>query len=203
MPHYLALLLALVLVTALYVAYSLIETRINQRACAECGFKVSIDSPAGDCARCQSNIDQEWRELSLNDPFSRRRLPSRLLRKWPGLVFACVPLAIAAGAGGLLLAEHSQSEADKAIRLVKESNSRKENFTVQQYLYATVYHRREQGEPMTIEGWRAYPSDSGAPIKIEFSYSDADGLHLAAWEANLKDGRVIPRNEIASDISWH
>lgn len=203
MPHAAALLLAIVLVTAVLVAYSLIEKRMNQRACPECGFKVSIDSPAGDCPRCQSTFDQEWLELSLDDPFSSRRKSNRLLHNWPRLVFACVPLAIIIGAGGLLLAEHFQSDADKAIRLVKESNSRKENFTVQQYLYATVYHRREQGETITIEGWRAGSSEPGAPIKVEFNYSDGKGRHSAAWEASLKEGRVTPRNEIASDISWH
>ena len=203
MPHSAALLLAIILVTAVLVAYFLIEKRINQRACPECGFKVSIDSPAGDCPQCQSAFDQEWHELSLDDPFSSGRTSNRLLRNWPKLVFACVPLAIVIGAGGLLLAEHFQSGADRAIRLVKESNSRKENFTVQQYLYATVYHRRDQGEPITIEGWRADLAEPGAPAKVEFNYIDGEGRHSAAWEASLQEGRVTPRNEIARDISWH
>lgn len=203
MPYSPALLLAIILVTAVLAAYSLIEKRINQRACPKCGFKVSIDSPAGDCPRCQSAFDREWQELALDDPFSSLRKSKRVLRNWPRLVFACVPLAIIIGAGGLLLAERFQSDADKAIRLVKESNSRKENFTVQQFLYATVYHRRGQGEAITIEGWRTDSSEPGAPIKVEFNYSDGEGRHSAAWEASLHEGRVTPRNEIASDISWH
>jgi hypothetical protein len=103
----------------------------------------------------------------------------------------------------LLLAEKLQSDSDKAIRLVKESSSRKENFTVQQYLYATVYHRRDQGESITIEGWRSYGSEPGTPIKVEFGYTDGEGRHLAAWEASLGEGKVTPQNEIASEISWH
>ncbi|HTG16449.1 MAG TPA: hypothetical protein VK747_14470, partial [Blastocatellia bacterium] len=106
-------------------------------------------------------------------------------------------------AGGLMMAEHLQTDADKAIRLVKESSSRKENFTVQQYLYFTVYHRRDQGEAITIEGWRAEPAQPAAPIKVEFSYTDGEGRHIATWEAILQEGKVTPRNETASDISWH
>lgn len=203
MPHLVVLLLAMLLVAAVLVGYVLIEKRINHRACPECGFKVSIDSPDGDCPRCQPVLDQAWQELESDDPFSSQRLSYRLVRNWPRLVFACVPLAIVIGAGGLLMAERFQSDADKAIRLVKESNSRKENFTVQQYLYATVYYRRDEGDAVTIEGWRAETSQPDAPIKVEFSYSDAEGRHSATWEARLREGRVTPSNEIASDISWH
>jgi hypothetical protein len=197
------LLLAMILVAAVLVGYILIEKRINLRECPECGFKVSIDSPAGDCPRCRPVLDQDWQEVEADDPFSPQRLSNRLVRNWPRLVFACVPLAIVIGAGGILMAERFQSDVDKAIRLVKESNSRKENFTVQQYLYATIYYRRDQGDAVTIEGWRAETSQPDAPIKVEFSYSDEEGRHSAIWEAGLREGRVTPGNEIARDISWH
>jgi hypothetical protein len=190
-------------VAAVLVGYVLIEKRINLRECPECGFKVSIDSPAGDCPQCRPALDQKWQELETDDPFSPQRLSNRLVRNWPRLVFACVPLAIVIGAGGILMAERFQSDADKAIRLVKESNSRKENFTVQQYLYATIYYRRDQGDEVTIEGWRAETSQPDAAIKVEFSYSDAEGRHSAIWEARLREGRITPGNEIARDISWH
>lgn len=129
-------------------------------------------------------------------------MSKRVLGEWPKIVFAGVPLAIIIVAGGLLITERFQSDAEKAIQLVKESNSRKENFSVQQYLYATIYYRRDQGEPITIEGWRAEPSQSSAPIKVEFVYTDEDGQHAATWEASIREGRVTPRNETASKISW-
>ena len=65
------------------------------------------------------------------------------------------------------------------------------------------HHRRDQGEPITIEGWRADLAEPGAPAKVEFNYIDGEGRHSAAWEASLQEGRVTPRNEIARDISWH
>jgi hypothetical protein len=197
------LLLVIILGTAVLIVYSMIEKRINQRACPECGFRVSMDAPEGDCARCNALIDREWEDDLLGDVFSSQHTSTQTLGFWPGLVLAGVPLGIIAVAGGLLMAEHRQSDSAKAIRLVKESSSRKENFTVQQYLYFTVYHRRDQGEAITIEGWQAEPAQPAAPIKVEFSYTDGEGRHIATWEAGIQEGRVTPRNETASDISWH
>ena len=197
------LLLVIILGTAVLVAYSMIEKRINQRACPECGFRLSMDAPEGDCARCNALIDRRWEADLLGDFFSSRRASRRTPGFWPKLVLVGVPLGIIVVAGGLMMAEHLQTDADKAIRLVKESNSRKENFTVQQYLYFTVYHRRDQGEAITIEGWRAEPAQPAAPIKVEFSYTDGDGPHIATWQAILQQGKVTPGNETASDISWH
>ena len=197
------LLLVIILGTAVLVAYTMFEKRINQRACPECGFRLSMDAPEGDCARCNALIDREWEADLLGDVFSSQNASRRAIGLWPKLVLVGVPLGIIVVAGGLMMAEHLQTDADKAIRLVKESNSRKENFTVQQYLYFTVYHRRDQGEAITIEGWRAEPAQPTAPIKVEFGYTDGEGRHIATWEASVKEGSVIPRNETASDISWH
>jgi len=123
---------------------------------------------------------------------------------WPRLVFICVPLLIVMVDAFVLVAEHLQSDAAKAIRLVKESNSRKENFTVQQYLYMTVFHRKSSGEPIDIEGWRATLSGgSESPINVEFSYRDSSRTHTAAWEVNLRQGSVKPMNEEAFDLAWH
>ena len=123
---------------------------------------------------------------------------------WPRLVFIFVPLLIVIVDAVVLVGERVQPDTEKAVRLVKESNSRKENFTLQQYLYTTVYHRRTSGEPITIEGWRGTSSaEPGTPITVEFSYSDSSGNHVAIWEANLKTGTVTPKNEAALDISWH
>ncbi|MEK6299336.1 MAG: hypothetical protein AABO41_01320 [Acidobacteriota bacterium] len=202
MAHPVALVVAIVFCAAVLVAYSRLEMRINRRACPECGLKVSLDAPGGDCPRCAPVFDSELQQPEQDDPFSSQRLSHRVFRNWPRLVFALGLVVIIIVAGGLLAAEHFQSDADKAIRLVRESNSRKENFTVQQYLYATVYHRRDQGEPIAIGGWRAESSEPGQPIRVEFSYSDAEWKRVAVWEASLEEGRVTPRNEIASDISW-
>jgi len=129
---------------------------------------------------------------------------TRILSDWPRIVFIGVPLSIAIVVAVVLVGENLQSDSQKAIRLVKESNSRKENFTVQQYLYTTVHHRKTEGEPITIEGWRATaPTGPRAPITVEFSYVDSTGSHIAIWDADLKDGRVTPKNETALDLSWH
>jgi hypothetical protein len=123
---------------------------------------------------------------------------------WPILVFIFVPVLIVAVDAVVLIGEALQTEEQKAIRLVKESNSRKENFTVQQYLYSTVYHRKRNGETITIFGWLAKPgNDKGAPISVEFSYQDSRGDHQPAWDVSLDSGTVTPKNEAALELSWH
>jgi hypothetical protein len=123
---------------------------------------------------------------------------------WPRLVFIFVPLLIVIGDAVVLVGERREPDTEKAIRLVKESNSRKENFTLQQYLYMTVYHQKKNGEAITIDGWRATRlPDSGDGITVEFSHTDSSGEHVAKWEANLESGTVTPKNEEALDLSWH
>jgi hypothetical protein len=123
---------------------------------------------------------------------------------WPRFVFIVVPLLIVVGDAVVLLGERLQPDTEKAIRLVKESNSRKENFTLQQYLYTTVYYRKANGEPITIEGWRAtVTGEQGSPITVEFSYADPAGRYVAIWEANLREGSVKPKNQASLDLSWH
>jgi len=39
------------------VAYSMIEKRLNQQACAVCGFSVSADAVNQSCPRCDALID--------------------------------------------------------------------------------------------------------------------------------------------------
>ena len=123
---------------------------------------------------------------------------------WPRLVFISVPLLIVMVDTVVLVGESHQPDSEKAIRLVKESNSRKENFTIQQYLYMTIYHRKANGEPITVKGWRTEKSgESDAPIAVEFSYADSTGSHVVMWEANLKTGSVTPKNEAALGLSWY
>ena len=127
---------------------------------------------------------------------------TRLPLNWPRLVFVLLPLSIITMDAVVLVAEHLQPDSAKAIRLVRESNSRKENFTVQQYLYATLYYRTEHGEPITIEGWHASVVDSDG-IMVEFRYTDSSGSHAAIWQANLERGTVTAENETAVELSWH
>jgi hypothetical protein len=123
---------------------------------------------------------------------------------WPKFAFIYLPLLIVVVAATVLVREQLQPDTAKAIRLVRESNSRKENFTVQQYLYSTVYYRQRQGEPVQIDGWRADNSpDPASAITVEFSYSDSSGPHVATWEANVKAGQTTPLNDAARELSWH
>lgn len=128
----------------------------------------------------------------------------RFLDNWPKLAFVYLPLLIVVVAATVLVREQLQPDTDKAIRLVRESNSRKENFTVQQYLYSTVFYRQRQGEAVQIDGWRANTSpEPASAILVEFSYSDSGGHHVATWEANVKAGQTTPLNDAARDLSWH
>jgi hypothetical protein len=38
------------------IAYVMIERRINQRACSECGFRLSVDATDEQCPRCGSML---------------------------------------------------------------------------------------------------------------------------------------------------
>jgi len=123
---------------------------------------------------------------------------------WPILAFILIPVLIVAVDAVVLIGEAVQTEEQKAIRLVKESNSRKENFTLQQYLYSTVYHRKKNGETITIFGWLAKPgNDNSVPISVEFNYQDSSGDHHPTWDVSLDSGIVTPRNEAALELSWH
>ena len=127
----------------------------------------------------------------------------RLISIWPKLVFIIVPLCIVVVDGAVLVHERYQSETEKAIRIVRESVSRKESFTVQQYLYATVYHRKTAGEQVSIEGWRAeQPADGEGYVVVEFSFIDADGRHVATWRADVGKRTVDPQDQLARDLSW-
>lgn len=128
----------------------------------------------------------------------------RLFNNWPKIVFIILPLCIATVDAAVLFHEHHQPDTEKAIRLVRESNSRKENFTVQQYLYSTIYHRQQLGESLEIDGWHAEAADDPAgSIIVAFSYRDRFGPHVARWEARLKESRTTPLNDAARDLSWH
>src|ERR1700686_778826 len=102
---------------------------------------------------------------------------------WPKLVFIFVPIIVVTVDAVVIVRERLRPDAKKAISLVKERNSRKKNFTVQQYLYVTAYHRRDNGEAVTIGGWRAVSSpEPGATFIVDFTYADSGGNHIATWE---------------------
>ena len=50
------IILAALIVAVFLVAYVMFEKRISQRACPDCGFRVSIDGLDEDCPRCGSLI---------------------------------------------------------------------------------------------------------------------------------------------------
>ncbi|HKP84938.1 MAG TPA: hypothetical protein VJZ26_02505 [Blastocatellia bacterium] len=127
----------------------------------------------------------------------------RILDNWPRLAYIYLPLLMVSANAAILLNEHLQPDTEKAIRLVRESNSRKENFTVQQYLYSTVFYRKSRGEAIEIDGWRAVRSGADGPITVEFGYRDAGGHHVAVWEASVKENRVSAANDSARNLSWH
>lgn len=128
----------------------------------------------------------------------------RFLDNWPKIAFIYLPLALALGATAEIVREQFQPDTVTAIRLVRESNSRKENFTVQQYLYSTVYHRQHQGEAIEIDGWRANTiDDSLRTVRVQFSYSDYNGRHVATWEATVPSGATTPLDDAARALSWH
>lgn len=179
--------ITLAAVAAFFFAYMWLEKRINQRACAACGFRVSLDSPDPDCPRCNGSL-------------ARRDA----VRGWPRWASLLIPIVILGVDAVVLLREHGQTDGQKAIRLVQESRSRKENFTLQQYLYSTVYHRRDKGEDVRIEGWLAIASDdSSQPIRVEFSYVDGGSPRVAVWDVDLAQRRATPRNETAGEIAWN
>ena len=127
----------------------------------------------------------------------------RFLANWPKLGLIVVPLCIVVVDAAVLVHEKHQPDAEKAIRIVGESVSRKESFTTQQYLYATLYHREADGEEISIEGWRVErPSDSDDYFVVTFSFTDADGRHVATWRADVAKGTVAPRDQLARDLSW-
>jgi hypothetical protein len=53
------IILTILIGSAILVTYFLIERRVNQRRCPECGYGVSIDAVPEQCPRCGSTIDGE------------------------------------------------------------------------------------------------------------------------------------------------
>jgi hypothetical protein len=180
--------ITIVVVGALLFAYTIVEKRISQRACPSCGARVSKDAPEG-CSSCGA-------QLAVGS------LPGRRWRRFAFVSLAALCIVLTGAA--VVFLERPRTETDKAIRLVQESRSRIENFTIQQYLYTTVYKQKDDGEPVTIGGWRAeQPDGPHTKVVVQFGF-DTDGTaQVAAWEVDSRSGRVTPTNQVARDWSWN
>lgn len=127
----------------------------------------------------------------------------RAFDNWPKLAFLFIPLLIIVVDAAVIVDERTDSDSEKAIRLVRESRSRKENFTVQQYLYMTVYYRRDEGEQISIQGWSAEPkSELGKSFTVSFTFANQDTERVALWNVDLESRRMSPMNDYAKSISW-
>jgi hypothetical protein len=166
--------------------YMKIEKRSGHRKCPACGFSTSIDSPDIDCPRCCGRINR-----------------GQAVRGWPKWALIVISLTVATVDCAVLFYEGAQSGGEKAIRLVKESRSRKENSTVQQYLYSTVYHRRDNGEDVEIRGWRYLGPGEGGRLTVEFSFVENGKTRVGVWEVDLAIKKTSPQNDVASEISWN
>jgi hypothetical protein len=125
----------------------------------------------------------------------------KLTKNWAKVVLLFLPLSIAALDLAAIVSEHLQPETEKAIRLVKESASRKENFTVEHYLYSIL--QGDRGDDFKVEGWRANRQGGPeTPITVEFDYTKGGVRHALLWEVDLKAQKVKPITQEADYISW-
>lgn len=70
------MLLSILIGAAVLVAYLVVEKRINQRACLECGFTLSVDAIEEHCPRCDAPLGEIPGPRAGNK--KRRRPPSGL-----------------------------------------------------------------------------------------------------------------------------
>jgi rubrerythrin len=54
--------MALLFGAAALVAYSMIEKRINQRACPECGYNISADAVEEQCPQCDALLGEDTQD---------------------------------------------------------------------------------------------------------------------------------------------
>jgi len=175
------------------IAYALLERRINQRACRYCHFRVSVVTLDEQCPRCGSGVQASRRMHG-----SRRADSARLAKS----VLIGLPLLVVTIDTAVLIYRGGRTGTDKAVSLVQTSSSRIENFTVQQYLYATVFESRKRGADIIIEGWRAWQSpDDEHSATVEFDFRRDGLLHAAVWEVNVSTETVTARTEEARNLS--
>ncbi len=127
----------------------------------------------------------------------------KILNNWPKLVFLLLCVCIIVVDGAVIVKERRASETEKAIRLVRESKSRKENFTVQQFLYTTVYYRRSREQGVTVVGWQAEkPAGETHEVIVRFCFTEPEGSQTAEWSVDVSRKIITPRNQAAHELSW-
>ena len=67
------MLLSILIGAVVLIAYFIVEKRINQRACSECGFTMSVDAMEEQCPNCDAEIG-----IPRISKKKRRSPPSRL-----------------------------------------------------------------------------------------------------------------------------
>jgi hypothetical protein len=175
------------------LAYALIERRINQRACPHCGFRVAVETLDEQCPKCDG-----WcapKPTRVSGRFDNARLAQ--------ITLIGLPLLVMTTDAAVLVHHGGRPATDKAISLVQTSSSRIENFTVQQYLYATLFESKRRGVQVTIEGWRAW-QDHGDEhsAKVEFDFKREGKPHAALWDVDISTDKVTARTEDARNLSW-
>lgn len=129
--------------------------------------------------------------------------PRRFIGEWPAPILILVPLLIGVADSAILLGRRAEPVPDKAIRLVKESSSPIESFSIQQYLNGTLYYRKERDSSIRIQGWTAHATPEVAGrVSVEFGYSEGAAIHLAHWNVDVATRKVSPDNADAASLSW-
>jgi hypothetical protein len=115
-----------------------------------------------------------------------------------------VPLLIATVDASVVVYRRTRPDTDKAIRLVQGSSSRIENFTVKQYIYATLFDNMGKDSNITIDGWRAErQTGRERSVRVQFRFTKDGIAREATWEVDLSEDKVIPTNEDAWNLSWN
>jgi hypothetical protein len=163
----------------------------------EPGKSVIATSAAASNAVARGGLD-EWR-AGQRTRGSRGTGDARLAK----IMLIGAPLLVMMVDAVVLIHRGHRSEADKAIALVQTSSSRIENFTVQQYLYATLFERKRLGDDIVIEGWRVWQEPGNRnSATVEFDFRSNGLLHNAAWGVSLSAETVTATTEDARNLSW-
>jgi hypothetical protein len=218
---------------SLLFAYSALERRLNQRRCSKCGFRGAADAFDGECPHCREIVvrgegadrrRQENIRAAHRDPDAisagqeakpefvptatppKYRVSNDLSKRAGGLsaaVLTLVPIFIAVTDAAIVLGRRVEPATEKAIRIVKESSSPIESFSIEQYLNGTLYYRGQRDSNVRIQGWTAHtiPEVVGK-VSVEFGYSEGATTHLAHWTVNVPTRKVNADNADAAALSW-
>ncbi|HYM00931.1 MAG TPA: hypothetical protein VEZ90_18380 [Blastocatellia bacterium] len=209
-------------------SYSVIERRVNLRSCCACCHRGSADTFERECPRCgyavsgrkvaadtqeSTGIDVERRphagaaDQAENIKSSRSapgvNRPRGFVGKLSGAVLILVPVLVAAFDAAVIVRRRVEPTTQKAIRIVKESSSPIESFSIEQYLNSTLYYRKDRGSSIQIQGWTALETPGAADeVAVEFAYLEGATRHLADWTVDVRSNRVSSDNAEAAALSW-